>query len=422
VTVEAPSAVLILAETPIDEAGLREFAHWAATLATTWRQPVIPCPLDGVPDGLLHGVRAALATGAEHVTAAPLLLSAVRLREERVAEQFRTLGLRFPAVTFHIARSFDRAETARALTETTRELLAESKVRGEPVATVILGHGGNPNRRANLAGLTRWVFEAGDGGPVEFAFGVGAVPDLPAVLRQQAKLGIRAVVLAAGDWFAAEAANHWAAAAEPVARDLGIRLGVAAPFWRLSSVAASLRERVEFARKDLSLVPKVWDEVARELPTAAEEAELRSLREKIEAIPPSGSTEDPGALLQPAMPDTVGRDPERYRAIMSEVENGLRQATGLATAPSQAPGWVGLPCADEEMTVWLLRAVVVENVMVRREGNVLFLPVDPAYGPGEVRRLVGVVGRAVRFWAVRRAQMPLTEATSQTSAPPPRPG
>jgi sirohydrochlorin cobaltochelatase len=42
-----------------------------------------------------------------------------------------------------------------------------------------------------------------------------------------------------------------------------------------------------------------------------------------------------------------------------------------------APSWIGLACNNEEMTLRLLSAIVVENVTVRGEGAVLWFPTGP---------------------------------------------
>lgn len=52
----------------------------------------------------------------------------------------------------------------------------------------------------------------------------------------------------------------------------------------------------------------------------------------------------------------------------------LREIAGREVDARYA-GWAGVPCDDEEAAAWLLRAVAVEGVLVRREGATLFLPV-----------------------------------------------
>jgi sirohydrochlorin cobaltochelatase len=51
------------------------------------------------------------------------------------------------------------------------------------------------------------------------------------------------------------------------------------------------------------------------------------------------------------------------------------------------------------MAVWLLRAIVVENVCVRREGSVLFLPAGPHYHlEQEIKNVITVVAKTLHYW------------------------
>src|SRR4051794_41612795 len=59
---------------------------------------------------------------------------------------------------------------------------------------------------------------------------------------------------------------------------------------------------------------------------------------------------------------------------MDEMEAALR-AAGPPMTPRRYTGWVGVEAAGEEDAVWLLRAVLVERVLARREGRVLYFPV-----------------------------------------------
>lgn len=71
-------------------------------------------------------------------------------------------------------------------------------------------------------------------------------------------------------------------------------------------------------------------------------------------------------------PEAVLADPEGYDRVLRELERGLRVVSGLAIVRSETPGWIGIQCDSEAMALWLLRAIVVENVSVRREDKVLF--------------------------------------------------
>jgi sirohydrochlorin cobaltochelatase len=47
----------------------------------------------------------------------------------------------------------------------------------------------------------------------------------------------------------------------------------------------------------------------------------------------------------------------------------------------------------------MLRAIVVENVCVRREGSVLFLPAGPAFRmEKEIKNVITVVAKTHHYW------------------------
>lgn len=119
-------------------------------------------------------------------------------------------------------------------------------------------------------------------------------------------------------------------------------------------------------------------------------------------------------LVGPATPAEARAEPDNYQAAVEEIERGVRRSTGLPTTASRSLGWVGVPCADEGMAVWLMRAMLVEDVVVRREGEVLYLPAGPDYvATGKARRVVAVLACACHYWdAHRRAG----------EAPPPEKG
>jgi sirohydrochlorin cobaltochelatase len=63
------------------------------------------------------------------------------------------------------------------------------------------------------------------------------------------------------------------------------------------------------------------------------------------------------------------------------------------------PGWIGVVCESEAMAIWLLRAIVVENVIARREGPVLYLPAGPAFSvEGEIKNVVTALAKTHHYW------------------------
>ncbi len=106
-----------------------------------------------------------------------------------------------------------------------------------------------------------------------------------------------------------------------------------------------------------------------------------------------------GSLLEPPDPAEAKSAPADYQRVVAEIERGFRLVTGRPTQLSEQPGWVGLVCTDEEMALWMLRAIVVENVCVRRENNILFLPAGPRFRlEAEIKNVITVVAKTYHYW------------------------
>jgi len=106
-----------------------------------------------------------------------------------------------------------------------------------------------------------------------------------------------------------------------------------------------------------------------------------------------------GTLLEPINPAAVTADPEGYARVIAELERGIRMVTGLPAVHSTTPGWVGMACDSEEMALWLLRAIVVENVSVRREDNVLYFPAGPDFQlEKEIKNVITVIAKTNHYW------------------------
>ena len=77
---------------------------------------------------------------------------------------------------------------------------------------------------------------------------------------------------------------------------------------------------------------------------------------------------------EPATPADVAAAPSQYDAAVAEVQRALRPS-GRATLPRRHAGWLGLQASDEDEAAWLLRAVLSDRVLARREARVLYLPI-----------------------------------------------
>jgi putative FmdB family regulatory protein len=104
-------------------------------------------------------------------------------------------------------------------------------------------------------------------------------------------------------------------------------------------------------------------------------------------------------LLEPATRDAVEAAPDAYARVLDELTRGLRLITGWPIAHDVAPGWIGLVCPDEEAAIWLLRAILSENIAARRENATLFLPAGPAFTvEKEIKNVITVVAKTHHYW------------------------
>lgn len=111
-----------------------------------------------------------------------------------------------------------------------------------------------------------------------------------------------------------------------------------------------------------------------------------------------------GTLLEAPTRDEALADQAGSNRVTAEIARGLVMITKLPIVADAAPGWVGLVCPDEEMAIWMLRAIVVENVCVRREGPALFLPAGPAFRvEKEIKNVITAVAKTHHYWTEHRA-------------------
>ncbi len=113
----------------------------------------------------------------------------------------------------------------------------------------------------------------------------------------------------------------------------------------------------------------------------------------------AGGAPHRGTLLEPVHEEAIAADPERYEWVLQELERGIRLVTGKSAIRSVTPGWIGVECDSEEMALWLLRAIVVENVTVRREETALWFPAGPHFRiEREIKSIITVIAKTNHYW------------------------
>lgn len=117
----------------------------------------------------------------------------------------------------------------------------------------------------------------------------------------------------------------------------------------------------------------------------------------------AGGPQHRPTLLEPGTPAAVAAAPDAYATVLAELARGIRLVTALPIVQCPGPGWIGVRCADEPMARWLLRAIAAENVSVRREGAILWLPASPTFQLDyEIKNVVTVVAKTHHYWQEHR--------------------
>ncbi len=109
-------------------------------------------------------------------------------------------------------------------------------------------------------------------------------------------------------------------------------------------------------------------------------------------------TESP--FIQPALADH-GAPSERQKLLCRKLAENISQLTGLMPSNHLYAGWVGIDCVNVRAAIWMMRAMVASNVLSRREGTVLFVPVNEASDP-EGQTVVRSFARVHKFAAARQ--------------------
>jgi sirohydrochlorin cobaltochelatase len=455
-----PVTLLIAAREPGSRQALGRLTR---RLAAKLGHAVEPCQLDGSAEPLAAAVEGAIARGASRLVALPLMVGLPAETAGSLGKALATVAGRWPALRLHRGAPPGADDVARILGDRAREALAGLSRRRPALADVAIvlagGGGGNPAHNAEVARLARLVYEASRFGEVTHAFVELTAPRVGDVIARWARLGARAVVVVPTVLFAGRTYQEIADQARVAARAIRIPVAVARPLYPHPALVWTLVRRhlealLDGARDgpDPDALPWVSPELFWQLqgPHAHAAGPLRELESRMAAmLPPryrepgvlvssapmgavepsldaegrvawdqmwqgfcelalAGGPPHRGTLLEPVTRDEALMDPEGYAAVVGELARGIRMVTGLDVVDGP-PGWIGVACESEEMAVWLMRAILVENVMARREGPTLYLPAGPRFTlGGEIKNVVTAVAKSHHYWTQHAAARPGT--------------
>jgi hypothetical protein len=113
----------------------------------------------------------------------------------------------------------------------------------------------------------------------------------------------------------------------------------------------------------------------------------------------AGGPPHKGMLLQPGTHAEVDEQRARHAEIVREICRGITLVTDLTAEESPRPGWVRIECLGEEMASWLVRAITMENVAARSEGEWLELPAAPGFRlEKEIKNVITVIAKTSHYW------------------------
>jgi sirohydrochlorin cobaltochelatase len=413
-------------------------------LAARLRHDVVAAWLQGPPGEPLARVEASLAGGASRVVALPLALGPAGTADPDLARTIDVLRERWPALPIHRGLPLAIDDVARMLGDRAREAMRRARLRPprlSDTAVVLVGAGDvNPLANAELARVARLVCEAHRVADVGYAFLALTSPSVGEIVLRWSRLGARVVVVVPYAVFGGPAQRRIAAAAA-AACTLRTKVLVATPLASHPALVGALVRRYldalgeDAASVDPALLqafrgthahaademPDVEARVAALLPpryrhgvTAVSPAPMGAADLELDAssqvawdrmwqgfceLALAGGPPHRGTLLEPASREAIAAETGRYATVVRELARGLGIVTGLPVETDGLPGWVGLVCRSEAMAIWLMRAIVIENVLARREGSTLYLPAGPDFTlGGEIKNVVTVVAKTYHYW------------------------
>jgi sirohydrochlorin cobaltochelatase len=331
-----------------------------------------------------------------------------------------------------VSRLAGRAEEAN---KRASEQANQSTVHGPQSTALLLVAAGSGEAEANgeVARLARLLWEGRAWATVEVAFVGRAAPAVAAGLARCRRLGAtRAIVLplaalpgATSERVAAQVARAdvpglevvvgsppgtaeglGAIAADRYREALGLGTpvaahghdhdhGVALEFGPLAGMGGILPPRYQDGAK-VSAAPMAAVDLAYD---AEGQVTWETLWEGFCDLALAGGPPHRGDLLLPPLPEEVRARPDDQARVLDELARGLALITGWPVVREAVPGWIGVVCPDADAAIWLMRAIIVENVAVRREATTLFLPAGPDFRLAhEIKNVITVVAKTHHYW------------------------
>ncbi|ACL24179.1 sirohydrochlorin chelatase [Chloroflexus aggregans] len=456
------TALLLIGHGTDDAAGIAEYHQLAALVQERFGLFVQPCFLELADPSIGQAIDACARAGYQRIVALPLLLGAAGHQKNDIPVALREARARWPELTIHYGAPLGvQYSLLKALGDRLAEAEAAAPpVPRAETALALIGRGSSdPDSNADVARMARLLWEGRGYARVMYGFYSITTPRVPETIDACIALGARRVIvipyllftgrilqrieqqviaarqrypdhdlvltghlgLHEGVIAAIEQRFHEAVQGQvtvncDVCKYRRLFPGFTADFGRpqTSDHEHGLRGETPTNRLETILPPRyrggravsaapmtaaplVYDEtgqVAWDRVWGGDDPNNPFCELALAGGPPHR-----GTLLEPVDPATVHADPEGYARVITELARALTMVTDLPVKTDTAPGWIGLVCESEEMAIWLLRAIIVENVSVRRENRVLLLPAGPQFRlEAEIKNVVTAVAKTYHYW------------------------
>ncbi|WP_010586939.1 sirohydrochlorin chelatase [Schlesneria paludicola] len=448
-----PTGTLLVARDVGAAWGRQHVEELAQGLESRLHQPVAAClpDIDEIP--LLERIQSLVEPTTRRLVIVPCGLLPVPERGF-IARSITAAQRKWPSLTVHVAVPLTWIEWSGWLRLISLDAIHELAVPPADTGVLVVGQiDSDPMVNANLARLAHLIYESSPLATVTYAFLGGGQPGVSDAIRTLARQGLRNLIVI--PWLVSDNVSLAKLQAElaQVTKTCNLPAQLVQPTLAhpalvnllVANCYAALTYGGEDQLIDTTAKPNSDDQPSEGSSTSdqlAEDAfELQELEARINALLPSeyqGRYEDVssqsmgtaglkydtdgnvawdeiwtsfcdlalaggpphrGRLLEAVSAEDVKKEPEQYQAVVTEIGRGIQMVTGLPIVASASLGWIGVRCENEEMAVWLMRAIIVENIMVRREGNVLYLPAGPQFTvKREIKNVITAVAKTVHYW------------------------
>jgi sirohydrochlorin cobaltochelatase len=432
--------------------GSQQSSDLAAELGRRINQPVVVCSLDEKATPLTAAIQDLLNADHQSLVVMPLGLLPISTR----GDISLTLGLakrQWPNLAIHIAAPLTWLEWSGWLRVTAIDAANPSGIPPEEAVVLIVGESSeNPLVNADLARLAHLVQEGSPFAGVGYSFLDTTRPDIPEAILSLTASGVQNVIVVPWLISQEDTLQRIAKEIDYVVRVDGLNVKLAVPTLAHPAVVNLLVSNHYVAVSDeahrLEAIEEIGPQADGTISSSAQAVamqdafELQELERRINSMLPSeyqgqyetvkptsmgtaslkfddagkvawgdiwtsfcdlalaGGPPHRGTLLEAVSSADALAEPEQYDAVVAEIERGIKLVTSLPVITSKTPGWVGVRCESEEMAVWLMRAIIVENIMVRREDDVLYLPAGPRFTvKREIKNVITAIAKTVHYWS-----------------------